>query len=85
MQDRFSANSKAIELLARLKEDKIAEKRRLAPYYIGGFSHGANASDTEGVHSRELAPYLNETKTNGIRHDSLSNGDVTNGISVEVA
>jgi hypothetical protein len=46
-------------LLTRLKEDAIAEKKRLAPYYIGGFTHGANSSDTQGVHSEELAPYLN--------------------------
>ncbi|KAJ4345468.1 uncharacterized protein N0V89_011599 [Didymosphaeria variabile] len=72
LPDRFSANSKAKELLARLKEDKIAEKKRLAPYYIGGFSHGANASDTEGVHSKELKPYLNGT--NGVRHDSVLAG-----------
>ncbi|KAF2750992.1 homogentisate 1,2-dioxygenase [Sporormia fimetaria CBS 119925] len=69
LPDRFSANKKAQELLARVKQDKIAEKKRLAPYYIGGFSHGANASDTEGVHSKELEPYLNgttnEAKNNG--------------------
>jgi homogentisate 1,2-dioxygenase len=67
--DKFSANKKAQELLARLKKDKIAEKKRLAPYYIGGFSHGANASDTEGVHSKELKPYLDCTAngaTNGV-------------------
>lgn len=46
-------------MLARLKKDAIAEKKRLAPYYIGGFTHGANSSDTQGVHSEELAPYLN--------------------------
>ena len=46
-------------MLARVKEDAIAEKKRLAPYYIGGFTHGANSSDTRGVHSEELAPYLN--------------------------
>ena len=56
----------------------------MAPYYIGGFAHGANASDTEGVHSEELKPYLMDTKFNGVRHDSLSNGDGTNG-AVEVA
>ena len=66
-----------------MKQDKIAEKKRLAPYYIGGFSHGANASDTEGVHSEELAPYLSDAKLNGVRHDSLSNGVTTNG-AVEV-
>lgn len=42
----------------------IAEKKRLAPYYIGGFAHGANSSDTEGVHSKELKEYLNGA-TNG--------------------
>ena len=46
-------------MLARVKEDAIAEKKRLTPYYIGGFTHGANSSDTQGVHSEELAPYLN--------------------------
>ena len=46
-------------MLARVKKDAIAEKKRLAPYYIGGFTHGANSSDTQGVHSEELAPYLN--------------------------
>ncbi|KAH9874017.1 hypothetical protein IAQ61_004645 [Plenodomus lingam] len=66
LPDRFSANKRAQELLARTKEDAIAEKRRLAPYYFGGFSHGANTSDTSGVHSEELEPYL--------RHDSKVNG-----------
>lgn len=60
MQDKFSANKKAQELLAHVKADKIAEKKRLAPYYIGGFSHGPNSSDSEGVHSKELEQTLNE-------------------------
>lgn len=71
IQDRFSANKRAQELLARVKEDKLAEKRRLAPYYFGGFSHGANTSDTTGVHSDELEKYM--------RHDSKING--TNGVN----
>ncbi|KAH7068457.1 RmlC-like cupin domain-containing protein [Paraphoma chrysanthemicola] len=67
LPDRFSANKRAQELLARIKEDKHAEKRRLAPYYFGGFSHGANTSDTEGVHSKELEKYLRGDSTiNGI-------------------
>lgn len=71
-QDRFSSNKRAQELMARIKEDRAAEKRRLAPYYFGGFSHGANTSDTEGVHSAELGQY--------IRPDSKSNGvNGTNG------
>jgi homogentisate 1,2-dioxygenase len=66
LQDRFSANKRAQELLARVKEDKIAEKRRLAPYYFGGFTHGANTSDTEGVHSADLDNYSSQnTKANG--------------------
>lgn len=66
LQDRFSANKRAQELLARIKDDKVAEKQRLAPYYFGGFSHGANTSDTDGVHRKELEPYLNgQAKTNG--------------------
>ncbi|KAF2730224.1 Homogentisate 1,2-dioxygenase [Polyplosphaeria fusca] len=66
LPDRFSANPRAKELLAKLKEDKIAEKKRLAPYYFGGFSSGANTSATEGVHSKELKPYLNgAAETNG--------------------
>jgi len=53
-------------LLARIKEDKIAEKQRLAPYFFGGFSHGANTSDTQGVHSEELKPYMSsKPETNG--------------------
>jgi homogentisate 1,2-dioxygenase len=65
-QDRFSANKRAQELLARIKDDKIAEKKRLAPYYFGGFSHGANTSSTGGVHSEELKQYLSpESKANG--------------------
>lgn len=52
-------------MLARLKIDKIEEKKRLAPYYIGGFSRGANSSMTEGVHSKELAPYLESSQKNG--------------------
>lgn len=65
-QDRFSANKRAQELLARIKDDKIAEKQRLAPYYFGGFSHGANTSNTDGVHRDELEPYLRgHAKTNG--------------------
>jgi homogentisate 1,2-dioxygenase len=74
--DRFSANKRAQELLAQIKDDKIAEKKRLAPYYFGGFSNGANTSATEGVHSEELGQYL--------RDDSKSNGtngvDGTNGV-----
>jgi homogentisate 1,2-dioxygenase len=72
MQDRFSANKRAQELLARVKEDKIAEKKRLANYYFGGFSHGANTSDTEGVHSADLDNKLYGLKANG------ANG--TNGV-----
>ena len=79
-KDRFSANSKAKELLARVKEDKIAEKKRLAPYYFGGFSHGANSSDTEGVHSKELEPYLNGS----VEKKELTNGH-TNGHTDEHA
>ena len=79
-KDRFSANSKAKELLARVKEDKIAEKKRLAPYYFGGFSHGANSSDTEGVHSKELEPYLNGS----VEKKELTNGN-TNGHTDEHA
>jgi hypothetical protein len=60
-----------------LKEDKIAEKKRLAPYYIGGFEHGANTSNTEGVHYRELKQYL-EAPTN-----DLTNG-TTNGSAHKV-
>ena len=78
-QDRFSANATAQKLLKRVKQDKIAEKKRLAPYYFGGFSHGANTSETEGVHSKELAPYL-ETKLNGDLNGSHTNGNgITNG------
>jgi homogentisate 1,2-dioxygenase len=70
-QDRFSSNKRAQELLARIKEDKVAEKQRLAPYYFGGFSHGANTSDTDGVHREELEPYLSgkakSNGTNGVR------------------
>lgn len=58
-------------MLARLKVDAIAEKKRLAPYYIGGFAHGANSSDTQGVHSEELAPYLNGVS----KTEELSNED----------
>lgn len=66
LQDRFSSNQRAQELLARIKEDKLAEKQRLAPYYFGGFSHGANTSDTDGVHREELEPYLSgKAKVNG--------------------
>jgi homogentisate 1,2-dioxygenase len=66
-QDRFSANKRAQELLTRVKEDKIAEKHRLAPYYFGGFAHGANTTDSEGVHSADLDNYTSqETKANGI-------------------
>jgi len=65
MQDRFSANKRAQELLARVKEDKISEKKRLAPYYFGGFSHGANTSDTEGVHSADLDIKQLSSKVNG--------------------
>jgi homogentisate 1,2-dioxygenase len=81
-QDKFSANKKAQELLARVKQDKIAEKKRLAPYYIGGFEHGANTSDTEGVHSKELKPYLNGTRTeatNGSTTTEATDGSTTNG------
>jgi homogentisate 1,2-dioxygenase len=54
-------------LLARIKDDKIAEKKRLAPYYFGGFSHGANTSVIDGVHAEELKKYLSsESKTNGV-------------------
>lgn len=75
MQDRFSANKRAQELLARVKEDKIAAKQRLAPYYFGGFSHGANTSDTEGVHSAELEPYIRSTsKVNGANGTNGTNG-----------
>jgi homogentisate 1,2-dioxygenase len=65
IQDRFSANKRAQELLARVKDDKIAEKKRLAPYYFGGFSHGANTSDTEGVHSADLDIKHLNSKANG--------------------
>ena len=66
LSDRFSANKRAQELLARIKDDKIAEKKRLAPYYFGGFSHGANTSNTEGVHAEELKQYLtSDSKANG--------------------
>lgn len=41
-----------------MKEDAVAEKRRLAPYYFGGFSQGANTSSTSGVHSDELEAYM---------------------------
>jgi homogentisate 1,2-dioxygenase len=64
-QDRFSANKRAQELLARVKEDKVVEKQRLAPYYFGGFSHGANTSDTEGVHSADLDNTYSQFKVNG--------------------
>lgn len=82
-QDRFSSNKRAQELLARVKEDKIHEKRRLAPYYFGGFSHGANTSDTEGVHSEELEQYLRRDSkingTNGTNGTEDTNG--TNGVT----
>jgi homogentisate 1,2-dioxygenase len=49
-----------------VKKDKVAEKRRLAPYYFGGFSHGANTSDTQGVHSEDLEQHTRqEAKVNG--------------------
>lgn len=83
-------------MLARVKADKIAEKKRLAPYYFGGFSHGANTSATEGVHSEEMKPYLNgglqpqTNQTNGIAHSATNgatNEDVaknaTNGEATE--
>jgi homogentisate 1,2-dioxygenase len=49
----------------------------LAPYYFGGFSHGANTSDTEGVHSKELKPYLNGV-ANGATHEEAIGA--TNGV-----
>jgi homogentisate 1,2-dioxygenase len=52
-------------LLARIKEDKLAEKQRLASYYFGGFSHGANTSNTEGVHSADLGSKQTPSKANG--------------------
>lgn len=74
-QDRFSSNPRAQELLTRIKEDKLAEKQRLAPYYFGGFSHGANTSSTDGVHREELEPYLSEkAKMNGINGINGHNG-----------
>lgn len=93
LPDKFSANATAKKLLARVKADKIAEKKRLAPYYFGGFSHGANTSETEGVHSEELAPYLNGTaepngQTNGVskeEHPIAPIPEVTNGITPEAA
>ena len=45
----------------------------MAPYYFGGFSHGANTSDTEGVHSADLSYKQVASKANG------ANG--TNGVS----
>lgn len=65
VQDRFSTNKRAQELLARVKEDKIAVKQRMAQYYFGGFSHGANTSDTEGVHSADLDYKQVGSKVNG--------------------
>ena len=62
--------------MARLKDDKITKQKMLAPYYIGGFAHGANSSMTEGVHSKELKPYLNGTsETNGTTNGT-TNGAV---------
>jgi homogentisate 1,2-dioxygenase len=58
-----------------VKEDKIVEKQRLAPYYFGGFSHGANTSDIEGVHSADLDNYKqHEVKVNGANGTNDTNG-----------
>ena len=66
-QDRFSSNKRAQDLLARIKQDKIAEKQRLAPYYFGGFMHGANTRDDDGVHKEEFEEYLGKVKgVNGV-------------------
>jgi homogentisate 1,2-dioxygenase len=86
MQDRFSANKRAQELLALIKEDKIAEKQRLAPYYFGGFSHGANTSATEGVHSAELEKYLRrDSKVNGANGADANSFEVVNAADAVTA
>jgi len=56
-----------------IKEDKVAEKQRLAPYYFGGFSQGANTSNTEGVHSAELGQYMSkDSESNGLSGTSCT-------------
>jgi homogentisate 1,2-dioxygenase len=58
-----------------VKEDKIIEKQRIAPYYFGGFTHGANTSDTEGVHSADLDNYKHhEVKVNVANGTNDANG-----------
>lgn len=66
-QDRFSSNKRAQDLLARIKQDKVAEKQRLASYYFGGFAHGANTRDDDGVHREEFEEYLGVGKVNGVK------------------